>query len=246
MEKISRLTDALNVLQWEDIAKIIHLFRSVTAAEENDIPMKTVYERVLKQFKLAKYSEENVKDIIPEFLTIVSQKDRVRTNFNLNESQVRILDEINNNKKFLSIYKERVEGVSSVLAAFCAIRAYFKKTEIFYINPTGALNQIARNRIIDFLEQLNSHLNLLSGESSMYLEKSPNAIRLSNGSAIYFRLQDNFHNFVRGHRADYVIIDEISFIKNALDTINAAKVAMADDGKIVTTETVREQHYESF
>ena len=241
MDKFNELKSFLDGVTVQNVAD----FLDILYKEEDNDDFKLTVKRAIRKFKLSKYAEIGVLELIPKFLTIVNLSNRhypVETQFVPNDSQTHIIQEINSGKKgIMGFAKHRQEGVSSILEAFCAIKAYFSETSILYVNANKQLEHCVRERIIDFIEQLDRQLGLLSAEKPLYKVKNCSAITLSNGSSIHFCTGHNAKDKTVGFRADYVIFDEAGFLKNYYDIIDvvAASVVPAG-GKIIDVYTVGE------
>ena len=213
-------------------------FIDILYKEEDNDDFGLTVKRALMKFKMHKYSKIEMSELISKYLTI----DR-KIQFVLNDTQMHTIQEINSSKKdIIGFAKHRQEGISSILEAFCAIKAYFGETSILYVNANKQLEHCVRERIIDFIEQLDRQLGLLSECERLYKVKNCSKIELSNGSSIHFCSGYNVKDKIIGLSADYVIFDEAGFLKNYYDIIDvAASSVLAYGGKIVETYTVGEK-----
>ena len=220
MEWLSHLTA-------KDVSKIREILLKALANGEAFISSNDI----LREFKVSKYLELGTKELISKFLTIVDYRETppVRKPFNLNSIQEETLKKIETENGNIEISKARLEGISSIIEAFCAIKAYLEKVSILFVTPNKQIGWHSRDKIVDFIEQLDLNLNLFS-DKQLYTVKNQNEISLSNGSFIRFESSSN----IRGLRTDYIILDEEGFFK---ESFSMREIVAATGGKVISTYT---------
>ena len=228
-EKQQTATDLewLSHLTAKDVSKIREILLKALANGEAFISSNDI----LREFKVSKYLELGAKELISKFLTIVDYRETppVRKSFNLNSIQEEALKKIETENGNIEISKARLEGISSIIEAFCAIKTYLGKVSILFVTPNKQLGWHSRDKIVDFIEQLDLNLNLFS-DKQLYTVKKQNEISLSNGSFIRFESSSN----IRGIRTDYIILDEEGFFK---ESFSMREIVAAIGGKVISTYT---------
>ena len=228
-EKQQTATDLewLSHLTAKDVSKIREILLTELANGEAFISSNDI----LREFKVSKYLELGTKELISKFLTIVDYRETppVRKPFNLNSIQEETLKKIETENGNIEISKARLEGISSIIEAFCAIKTYLEKVSILFVTPNKQLGWHSRDKIVDFIDQLDLNLNLFS-DKQLYVVKKQNEISLSNGSFIRFESSSN----IRGIRTDYIILDEEGFFK---ESFSMREIVVAIGGKVISTYT---------
>ena len=228
-EKQQTATDLewLSHLTAKDVSKIREILLTELANGEAFISSNDI----LREFKVSKYLELGTKELISKFLTIVDYRETppVRKPFNLNSIQEETLKKIETENGNIEISKARLEGISSIIEAFCAIKTYLEKVSILFVTPNKQLGWHSRDKIVDFIDQLDLNLNLFS-DKQLYVVKKQNEISLSNGSFIRFESSSN----IRGIRTDYIILDEEGFFK---ESFSMREIVAATGGKVISTYT---------
>ena len=228
----------LSHLTVEDISKIRELLLKALANSEAVISSNDI----LREFKASKYLELGTKELISKFLTIVDYRETppARKPFNLNSIQEETLRKIETENGNIELLKVRLEGISSIIEAFCAINAYLGKVSILFVTPNKQIGRYSRDKIVDFIEQLDLNLNLFS-DKQLYTVKNQDEIRLSNGSFIRIESSSAVRYSIRGFRTDYIILDEEGLFK---DFIPIREIVAATGGKVISTHTVSERKFE--
>ena len=228
----------LSHLTVNDVSKIREILLNALANSEAFISSNDI----LREFKASKYLELGTKELISKFLTIVDYRETppVRKSFNLNSIQEETLRKIETENGNIELLKARLEGISSILEAFCAVNAYLKKVEIIYVTPNRALCEHSSKKILEFFEQMDVNMKLFP-DKQLYDKKCHEEVRLSNGSRICFWPSSCAHMKFRGRRPDYVILDEYSFFNDEHRIIEAASIS---GGKVISTYTVSERKFE--
>lgn len=148
------------------------------------------------------------------------------TEFKFNEAQQLAVTAINKGVDVTEILKWRQEGITNLLAAFAVIKAVIKPRTVLIYCPTGQLKR-------DFCEKV--YIFALQ-----YAHKTPCAIvdrrildsgvEFHNGSEIKII---NHIEACRGFRADYIIVDEIGFIKNSAEVVDTLRGCLNDGGQFI-------------
>lgn len=195
-----------DIVALENIAKDI--------ANENDDFGGDIYDEILRRFKAQKYYELGVRELILSTLTVLSYNDRTRVQLYPKPLQDEIIKSVESKQSF-SLDKYRVvEGVTTILAAIFAVKAYLLRGKHYvFVSPNAQMGNLIAEKIMDFIDQIHASLNVV-GNGRIYTIRSKNALRLYNGTVIRFISSTNGIAPFRGlSNIDYVIVDEASFIK---------------------------------
>lgn len=170
---------------------------------------------------------------IEQYFSIKTPSDNklVYTEFKFNEAQQSAVTAINKGVDVTEILKWRQEGITNLLAAFAVIKAVIKPRKVLIYCPTAQLKH-------DFFEKV-------SNFALQYAYNTPCAIvdrrildsgvEFHNGSEIKII---NHIETCRGLRADYIIVDEIGFVKNSAEVVDTLRCCLNDGGQFIFSNTV--------
>lgn len=214
-EKAIDIFDIKKFFNWfnkNDIATLENIVKDI--ANENDDFGGDIHEEILRRFKAQKYYELGVRELILSTLTVLSYNDRTRIQLYPKPLQDEIINAVESKRSF-SLDKYRVvEGVTTILAAIFAVKAYLLRGKHYvFVSPNAQMGNLIAEKIRDFIDQIHASLNV-AGKGRVYTISSRNVLRFYNGTVIRFISSANGIAPFRGlSNIDYVIVDEASFIK---------------------------------
>ena len=247
-ETFETLRGALNTLTPEDMELIFEETRR--AAEElngEEVPQDWFNRRILLRFKAKKYSQIPVQELIAHCLWVLKYDgtptpNRVR--LVPNEAQSCALARLESDSMVSELPKHRQEGITAILAAFCAVRMYLSKTKIVFFSPNGESKRHVTGAVLEFLQQLDASLELTTEDGVFTARSVSNGyIRLYNGSEIRFYTGLQVEPLRGLGEVDYVIFDESDYIKNICDLNAQARIAVRENGKVFNTYTIDEKFF---
>lgn len=215
-EKAIDIFDIKKFFNWfnkNDIATLENIAKDI--ANENDDFGGDIHEEILRRFKAQKYYELGVRELILSTITVLSYNDRTRIQLYPKPVQDRIIEAVESKQTF-SLDKYRVvDGVTTILAAIFAVKAYLLRGEHYvFVSPNAQMGSLIAEKIRDFIDQIHRFLNVAE-KCRVYTISSRNVLRLYNGTVIRFISSSNGATQFRGlSNIDYAIVDEASFIKD--------------------------------
>ena len=247
-EKAIDIFDIKRFFRWfnkNDIATLEKIAKDIAKdiVNENDDFGGDIYEEILRRFKAQKYYELGVRELILHTLTVLSYNDRTRIQLYPKPIQDEIINAVESKRSF-SLDKYRVvDGVTTILAAIFAVKAYLLRGKHYvFVSPNAQMGNLIAEKIRDFIDQIHDSLNVV-GNGRIYKINSRNVLRLYNGTVIRFLSSSNGTAQLRGlSNIDYAIVDEASFIKdpNINQELNLIKESC---GVIIRTYSVEPKIY---
>lgn len=233
----------LNYLDENDIRSILKIFSDVASDALNgklDAATTDLHTEILTRFKAEQLRRRPMKELIGLMnvhnVKIDDTGARLeKVPFILNKEQEFLLDRINKNRHVVYA-KYRQEGITSLLAAYTAIKAYINPgAKIAFVNPYNNMNREVFAKILDFISQMQG-ISFTVGYTIH--PHSHKMIKLLNGSEIWL-FSECDKDKVRGLRDfDDVIIEETSLFKKYLSDFEESIVLiLKPDGKLIETYT---------
>ena len=194
----------------EELELILQAGKSLT----DDPSTEEEYYSLLRE-SIAKKVSKKWPEIIQKSLWIRDRasKDITSVPFVFNKAQKAIVKTIekqlySKGNKTIEINKTRQEGVTSLLAAFVAVNASISPNSSFLIYfPNQSMRMEFASTVSGFLLQLLTPTRL---SSAICAQEGNSTIRLFNGSKISYATK---LTQTRGRSVDYVIVDELGFVK---------------------------------
>ena len=140
-EKAIEIFDIKRFFRWfnkNDIATLENIAKDI--ANENDDFGGDIYDEILRRFKAQKYYELGVRELILSTLTVLSYNDRTRVQLYPKPLQDEIIKSVESKQSF-SLDKYRVvEGVTTILAAIFAVKAYLLRGKHYvFVSPNAQM-----------------------------------------------------------------------------------------------------------
>lgn len=164
--------------------------------------------------------------------------------FKLFETQQRLIKNYDSHR-FNIVLKYRQAGISTVTAAYCAIKAAFcvpdNPERILILGNKQETAIEFQSKIINFIKQIPSWVNISFDKSAQ------KHVKLSNGSEI--KAVATSPDALRGYTPTLLILDEAAFIEGGQALWSACLAAIGTGGKallISTPNGLDEIYYEAY
>ena len=150
------------------------------------------------------------------------QTENVIVPFELNVVQKDIIRLIEDNERI--VYpKYRCDGITSVLAAYIAVKSYLKRnTKTIFVAPNGSTRKFILERVGMFIDQLQTELAICPANESLYKMRALEGITLYNGSRIK-------------------TFDGCNFVKDEYQFRQHGELIVKDNGKFIETYTIEDK-----
>jgi hypothetical protein len=250
MDKLN-IFKSLDCLSWQDMLFVKETYEAMLL-EVNDGTVYTSEEEFFKElllrFKANKFLQVNPVETIGSLMRIPTYKqtENVIVPFEPNVVQKDIIRLIEDNERI--VYpKYRCDGITSVLAAYIAVKSYLKRnTKTIFVAPNGSTRKFILERVGMFIDQLQKELAICPAKESLYKMRALEGITLYNGSRIK-TFDGHDANVCRGFGdIDYFIIDECNLVKDEYQFRQHGELIVKDKGKFIETYTIEDKKRPQF